>query len=338
VNLALLGMNDLASLRRLLAGQTVTVGGQQVSLTQAQRTGLLAPAEPNPASAIDMDGDGRNDLDQDRDGVWDGQDDFTPGPVSDDSILCGSGIRGDTLLEEGIQFEPWRADQAPGTPAFQALFPNGLPPRSPVFCRSLNALLGTLGVAPDGRTQFAWHGGIPAGVTDQDGDTIPDGLDNCPTVANPDQADSDADGVGDLCDNCVNVANPRVPAGFLDANPWATLSGGQRDDDHDGYGNVCDARFTAADGIVDPTDTAQYQASVGRDRRGDTCGIGGQLPCAIFDLNLGQNTDGVNSISPVDTARYKLLLGTPPGPKCALCSGATTGPLPCTAGAQGSCN
>jgi hypothetical protein len=175
-------------------------------------------------------------------------------------------------------------------------------------------------------------------VTDQDGDTISDGLDNCPTVANPDQADSDADGVGDLCDNCVNVANPRVPAGFLDANPWATLSGRQRDDDHDGYGNVCDARFTAADGIVDPTDTAQYQASVGRDRRGDTCGIGGQLPCAIFDLNLGQNTDGVNSISPVDTARYKLLLGTPPGPKCALCSGATTGPLPCTAGAQGSCN
>src|SRR5262249_56705512 len=138
-----------------------------------------------------------------------------------------------------------------------------LPPRSPVFCRSLNALLGTIGSAPDGRLQFAWHGGIPAGATDSDGDGVPDGMDDCPTVADPTQADADADGVGDLCDNCVNVPNPRVSAGFLSANPWATLSGGQRDDDHDGYGNVCDAKFAAQAGSVGLADTQQYQASVG---------------------------------------------------------------------------
>jgi MYXO-CTERM domain-containing protein len=42
---------------------------------------------------------------------------------------------------------------------------------------------------------------------DSDHDGIDDSLDNCPFVANPDQADGDGDGVGDVCDNCALVAN-----------------------------------------------------------------------------------------------------------------------------------
>lgn len=37
-------------------------------------------------------------------------------------------------------------------------------------------------------------------LADGDADQIPDALDNCPAVANTDQADADADGVGDACD------------------------------------------------------------------------------------------------------------------------------------------
>ncbi|HET7505419.1 MAG TPA: OmpA family protein [Kofleriaceae bacterium] len=36
---------------------------------------------------------------------------------------------------------------------------------------------------------------------DADGDGVPDGVDDCPSVANPDQADRDRDGIGDACDD-----------------------------------------------------------------------------------------------------------------------------------------
>jgi hypothetical protein len=80
----------------------------------------------------------------------------------------------------------------------------------------------------------------PPPPTDTDGDGVPDETDNCPDVANPDQADTDGDGVGDACDeppptdtdgdgvpdetdNCDDVANPD-----------------QADADGDGVGDACD--------------------------------------------------------------------------------------------------
>jgi hypothetical protein len=43
---------------------------------------------------------------------------------------------------------------------------------------------------------------------DSDGDTVPNSMDNCPTVANTDQKDTDMDGKGDACDACPATANP----------------------------------------------------------------------------------------------------------------------------------
>ncbi|MCA9526322.1 MAG: thrombospondin type 3 repeat-containing protein, partial [Myxococcales bacterium] len=41
---------------------------------------------------------------------------------------------------------------------------------------------------------------------DDDGDGILDAADNCPRIANPDQADADGDGFGDACDDCSDAA------------------------------------------------------------------------------------------------------------------------------------
>ena len=60
-------------------------------------------------------------------------------------------------------------------------------------------------------------------LSDMDTDGLCDACDNCPAVANADQADQDGDGVGDLCDNCLTIYNPT-----------------QGDNDHDGIGNACD--------------------------------------------------------------------------------------------------
>jgi len=70
-----------------------------------------------------------------------------------------------------------------------------------------------------GKTKFS----VASGPTDSDGDGVADSEDNCPSVANADQANSDTDSHGDLCDNCPNDDNED-----------------QADADGDGTGDACD--------------------------------------------------------------------------------------------------
>ena len=70
----------------------------------------------------------------------------------------------------------------------------------------------------------------PPPVTDTDGDGRDDAVDNCPAVANFDQADADADGIGDACETPTggdapvagDDAQPRVVVAVIDSgiNPY----------------------------------------------------------------------------------------------------------------------
>jgi len=107
-----------------------------------------------------------------------------------------------------------------------------------------------------------------APLPDSDGDGIDDGVDNCPTTPNSDQADADGDGLGDVCDNCVNNANPlQVDVdgdGIGDEcdNCVNTANPLQEDTDNDGVGDVCD-------NCVNSVNTDQ--SDVDGDGIGDTC-------------------------------------------------------------------
>lgn len=105
---------------------------------------------------------------------------------------------------------------------------------------------------------------------DVDQDSFPDDTDNCPMVANPDQADADNNGIGDACEDDTDDDDDGIPDEAdncpLVPNPE------QKDLDKDGIGDACD-EDKDGDTIVEPGDNCPLVANLDQ-KDADQDGIG----------------------------------------------------------------
>ena len=136
--------------------------------------------------------------------------------------------------------------------------------------------------------------------------TCCEGVDNCPDIYNPDQADADGDDVGDVCDNCPDDWNPdQVDADSDDAgdvcdNCPDDWNPDQADSDGDGIGDVCDPY---PDDTTPPWFTNDSDNSSGAIKAGESVFVHTlwhddcALDTAILQTNQSGSWENVSSLS-----------------------------------------
>ena len=148
-----------------------------------------------------------------------------------------------------------------------------------------------------------WDGVVD---TDDDGDGVPNAVDNCYFTPNPDQADSDGDGVGDLCDPNPGVADPTDPEDFQ-CTPYTTqtIYLGETEDNPSTTAVEPDTEFLrecTAHGVhmtvgllirVDTVETHTFYDSITCLTAGDADGDG--VPDASDNCPTVPNTDQTNT-------------------------------------------
>ena len=137
---------------------------------------------------------------------------------------------------------------------------------------------------------------------DGDGDGVPDASDNCPGVANPDQADTDGDSVGNACDTTPNGDDDGDGVDNGSDNCPSVSNADQADADGDGIGDACDSSPNGNDddndGVDNGSDNCRSvsnpdQADLDNDGVGDACdsdidgdGVPNDLDPAPRDPNI----------------------------------------------------
>ncbi len=125
-------------------------------------------------------------------------------------------------------------------------------------------------------------------ITDDDGDLVDDGIDNCPGVKNPIQSNGDDDQWGDACDICPSVTDPDQADfdkdGLGDAcdNCPEVSNKGQANNDADKWGNACDN--CPNNGNDDQQDTDQNGV-------GDVCQPPPPVVCGDGEVGKGEACD-----------------------------------------------
>lgn len=118
--------------------------------------------------------------------VGDGGDFFSPGDL--DATACRQLTVPQFTAYQTILLEVGVGDQVGNNMLARHPALGGVPPALDLCALGACAVVNRSGV----------------GIPDTDNDGIPDDADNCPTIANPDQADADLDLIGDACDPFPN--------------------------------------------------------------------------------------------------------------------------------------
>jgi hypothetical protein len=215
---------------------------------------LPFPMDSLTYDLVDADGDGQEDL---------------VGFASEGSVTFGSEFLRDT--SSGSPVLELTVTEAPFTcwmpQACQLADVNGDALGDLV---ELTFVEGGIGIEGD-----AWV--TTASFDDEDGDLVPDGIDNCPGVANPDQADANGNGIGDVCESECSDGVDNDGDGLADAADPGCVDAADLSEQtplvqcDDGADNDADGRvdYPSDPDCAGPEDNREARAG-----NGSRCGLG----------------------------------------------------------------